>query len=328
MNFTNGDVGVSAIRNKLQKSTSLDLFKYAEDYLQQLEENGKYSNYKKNKAIISKLKLYTKKKTLSINNITIDFIKRYENYLIYELKNGTNTIHTNMKVLRKLVNDIYRNYNLNEINNPFKKYSFKSEQTNRPFLLEEEVNRIRDLKLNLLSPLYDTREMFLVECNSGLRISDILCLNWGNYNGNELTIRIRKTEKYLTIPLSDLLKRLIEKRRLLLLKNGVEYAKENYIFNFLKINIETASNRETLNAISSATAIINKKLKKIAKLAKIDKPLSTHVARHTFATLLMTKGAEIYQIKELLGHSNVKTTQIYAKLIDEKRQKAINLLND
>ncbi|MBE6221061.1 MAG: hypothetical protein E7127_05435 [Rikenellaceae bacterium] len=55
--------------------------------------------------------------------------------------------------------------------------------------------------------------------------------------------------------------------------------------------------------------------------------LAFHCARHTFATLALTQGADLYSISKLLGHTNVQTTQIYAAIIDQKKQAAVNLLN-
>ena len=80
-------------------------------------------------------------------------------------------------------------------------------------------------------------------------------------------------------------------------------------------------------AISSATAIINRRLKAIAIKAKIVKNISTHVGRHTFATNLITEGVDIYVVKELLGHQDLKITQIYAKVVDSKKAEAIKKLN-
>ena len=61
--------------------------------------------------------------------------------------------------------------------------------------------------------------------------------------------------------------------------------------------------------------------------AGIEKRISFHCARHTFATLALTRGADLYSISKLLGHANVKTTQVYAAIIDQRKKEAANLLN-
>ena len=65
----------------------------------------------------------------------------------------------------------------------------------------------------------------------------------------------------------------------------------------------------------------------LGKRAGIAKNISFHCARHTFATLALTQGADLYSISKLLGHTNVATTQIYATIIDQRKQAAANLLN-
>ena len=68
------------------------------------------------------------------------------------------------------------------------------------------------------------------------------------------------------------------------------------------------------------------RLKTIVKHAGIAKNVSFHVGRHTFATLTLTYGADLYTVSKLLGHCNIGTTQIYAKIVDENKRKAVNLV--
>ena len=73
---------------------------------------------------------------------------------------------------------------------------------------------------------------------------------------------------------------------------------------------------------------MNRTLKSWAKRAGITKAVTLHTARHTYATMLLTKGADLYTVSKLLGHSEVATTQIYAKIVDSKKAEAVNLLNN
>ena len=83
---------------------------------------------------------------------------------------------------------------------------FKREQTERTFLEIDEIRKIQNLRLRLQSPLYDAREVFLFECYTGIRISDILTLKWKNVMDDKISIRMRKTEKPLVIPMNDYIK--------------------------------------------------------------------------------------------------------------------------
>ena len=72
------------------------------------------------------------------------------------------------------------------------------------------------------------------------------------------------------------------------------------------------------------TQNVNPQLRKWAKMADVNKHITFHSARHTFATMLLTLGVDLYVVSKLLGHANVKTTQIYAKIVDQKKQEAVD----
>ena len=72
---------------------------------------------------------------------------------------------------------------------------------------------------------------------------------------------------------------------------------------------------------------MNDYLKEIAAICRIEKTLTYHTARHTFATMMLTLGADLYTTSKLLGHADVKMTQVYAKIINQKKDDAVNLVN-
>ena len=85
---------------------------------------------------------------------------------------------------------------------------------------------------------------------------------------------------------------------------------------------------EAYSQISSATAYINKNLKMLAKKAAIEKPLSFHITRHTWATRARRKGISIDKVSKLMGHAQLRETQIYAKIVNEELDKAMDVFND
>ncbi len=277
--ITDDEASISVIRNKLDNRTSFDVFEYADKEMELMFKRGQHATYKKYKSVIKKLKAYVKKDALPIKNVTLEFVKQYENHLLNEIKNNRNTVTVNLKALARLVNDIYRNYDLELNRNPFyKKFKMKREQTERVYLEADEVKKIEKLRLRSRYRTYDAKDVFLVECYTGLRISDILNLRWRNYNGTELSIRMRKTDKDHVIKVNNVVKGIIDKRRQILEVNNINITPDRYIFNILNVDLDKISPQDALNAISGATAIINKNLKKIAEKAKIQKNISTHVA--------------------------------------------------
>ena len=327
LSLKDDSVSIETIRNKINDRTSFDLFEYAERYIEDLRKNQKHATYKKYKSVVKKLRLYIGKDTLPIKSISLDFIKKYEDYLMKHIGNNRNTTTVNLKALAKLVGDIYRNYDMDETSNPFRKIKFKREHTERAYLEIDEIHKIQDFKLRLQSPLYDARELFLFECYTGIRISDILTLKWRNIVNGKISIRMRKTEKPLVVPMNDFVKSVLNKRRAIVENNGEQIHPDKYVFNILKVDVDKVNAQDALNAISSATAIINKQLKRIAEKVGIEKNISTHVGRHSYATALLTSDIPLPVIKEMLGHSDIKVTQLYTKVVDSKRDEVVNCLN-
>ena len=171
----------------------------------------------------------------------------------------------------------------------------------RTFLTIEEVRKLAETSIKRK----DVKRAFLFSCLCGLRFSDIKRLGWDNMQkdskGNVIAeIVQQKTGSLLYLPISqEALKQL----------PGSAGRQSGLVF-------------ATLPDASYTTKI----LKKWAQIAGIHKNVTFHVARHTFATLELTYGAELYTISKLLGHSDIKMTQIYADIINEKKLEAVNAI--
>jgi site-specific recombinase XerD len=96
----------------------------------------------------------------------------------------------------------------------------------------------------------------------------------------------------------------------------------------LSDDLNESDARDLDSAISSASAYINKNLKFIAQKAGIEKPLSFHISRHTWATRALRKGISIDKVSKLMGHAQIRETQIYAKIVSEELDKAMDVFND
>ena len=102
----------------------------------------------------------------------------------------------------------------------------------------------------------------------------------------------------------------------------------DYLFPMLSNDLNCNDPRAVDSALSSATAYINKNLKFIAEKVNIDKPLSFHISRHTWATRALRKGISIDKVSKLLGHAQLRETHIYAKIVNEDLDKAMDVFND
>lgn len=179
----------------------------------------------------------------------------------------------------------------------------KAAESTREYLTVDEIKKL------MASPCrYDIQRAFLFSCFCGLRLSDVKNLTWGNIfvdQGQQYArITIKKTRKPFIIPLSG---------------EAVKWMPE-------RGEAADTANVFDLTTVTDFSHAYN--LRKWAERAGITKHVTFHVARHTFATMMLTAGADLYTVSKLLGHSNVATTQIYAKIIDLKKVEAVNLVNN
>ncbi|MBX7153852.1 MAG: site-specific integrase [Bacteriodetes bacterium] len=171
--------------------------------------------------------------------------------------------------------------------------------TNRTYLTIEELRLLNATEC----PRPQVKLAFLFCCYTGLRISDVKRLTKQNLIHGELVFKQQKTKEPVTLPLS---------------KNALKYLPEN----------KTKDYNTPLFGLFTDDWKTNKWLKVWAKNAGITKNITFHVARHTYATLSLTYGADLFTISKLLGHTDIKHTQIYTKVIDSKKRQAVDLLPD
>ena len=107
-----------------------------------------------------------------------------------------------------------------------------------------------------------------------------------------------------------------------------EVQPDNFIFPYITDKNEIDTPLKLHNTVGKKTALLNKYLKELANLAGISKKLTMHVSRHTFATEALRRGVRIEYVSKLLGHADLKETQIYTKIINEELDKAMEVFND
>ncbi len=215
---------------------------------------------------------------------------------------SNNSVVSYYGTLRTAINRAYKEGIITV--NPTKEFDFASK-------VRQEPSRREYLTIDELKTLINTecrheivKRAFLFSCLCGLRVSDIRKLRWCDLqrSGGRVRIEItmQKTKEPLYLPISDeALKWLPERGE----ANG-----SDFIFPL------------------THEGTVNDTLQHWAKVAGITKHISFHVSRHTHATMMLTLGADLYTVSKLLGHKNIATTQIYAKIVDKKKEEAIGLI--
>ena len=324
LNLESTDKTITArgLKNKVNGLPPTNFFTFTLQTLADYNAQKMFGTHDKAKSIINKIETFNGSKNLFLQDITTGFLSKYETYCRTEWENKTNTIHKDMKFIRKVYNDAIRLDLIEFQKNPFLKYKLKVEKTQRTFLTEDELTKISKVVCTKGTRLELHRDMFVFAAYAGgLRVSDVLQLKWKNLDKSHINITIKKTGNQISIKAPDKALEIINKYK------PKKVIPNNYIFSMLPNGLNEDDLRLLDNAISSATAYINKNLKTLAEKAKIQKTISFHISRHTFATRALKKGISIDKISKLMGHAQIKETQIYAKIVNEELDKAMDVFN-
>ncbi|ADV44780.1 site-specific integrase [Bacteroides helcogenes] len=285
------------------------------NYIEKIVQSGSTNRAKKDilQAIIHHLKRYDPQGIL-LEKIDKSYILGFIEYLKkakQQHHKAEKGLHTNtqlyyFKMLRYCLNHAVSEEYISE--NPINK--IKNEEKPKNHKREREYLTISELKRLVRTPFYNKllKQAFLFSCFCGLRHCDIAALKWKNIHYDDahnasLSIVQQKTQEAISLPLSH---------------EAVKYLPER----------DMAQDDDTVFAGLISLSRSNIILDKWAKQADIQKHITFHVARHTHATMLLTLGADLYTVSKLLGHTNIQTTQIYAKIVDESKVKAIALIPD
>lgn len=286
------EISLELLKEKCTTLSSSSFISYIQEFVN--ASNIKETTRKNRLTTCSLIAMFRPHATFK--DVNSRFVFEFERFL-YNKNLQMNTVAKHMKHLRLFVNSSIDNGYLNAEDYAFKRYRIKTKEFKHAFLTNEEVNKLEQINLiNRQISLQHTLEAFLFCCYTGLRYSDFTSLTEENVveidNKTWIVFRSVKTDVEVKLPLNLL----FEGKPLILLKKHMRHLKK---FFTLKSN-----------------SAVNKELIRIGKLAKIEKHFSFHSARHTNATLLMEKGANITTVQKLLGHRSISTTQIYSQILE------------
>jgi integrase len=255
---------------------------------------GTYRKYRRVRNHIANfIASHYKRKDMAMKELTEDFIRQFDIYLRTVVGIKQITIWMYMIALKTIVTRAHSNGYLNR--NPFAMYHIVREVSERHFLTEEELHTIINHPLSNPS-LVTIRDIFVFDCLTGISYADtknITTDNLENINGSWWIVSKRqKTKVPFRVKLLDSAYRIIER---------YEPVREG---------------NRLLNLCNNTSA--NRKLRQIVRECGINKRITWHCSRHSFATLALTKGMPIETVSKILGHTNIITTQIYAKITAEK----------
>ena len=236
-----------------------------------------------------------KRNDLKLTELTYLVIREFDLYLRTVVGQNSNTATKTMKTFKTITLLGQKMGVL--LHDPFMNHRFHLEPVNRGFLTDEEILLIANKEIGI-PRLELVRDIFIFSCFTGLAYIDVSNLTPDHIitlgDKQWIMTQRQKTSVETNILLLDIPKAIIDKY------NPAYPKRENKLFPIL-------SNQK-----------MNAYLKEIADLCGIKKNLTFHLARHTFATMSLSKGVPMESVSKMLGHTNIKTTQIYARITNKK----------
>lgn len=289
---------------RMNPEIRVSFYAFAENEITLLKQkNASKETIRSYNSYISKLKKYSP--TLSFGEITRDFINAYHAYMVSN-GNKKNTTHKALSWMRTLLKRAIENGIIRE--NPMQGIILSKEPGTREALTSEELAELEKLLLSdkIKGFRLRTLKSFLFCCYTGLRYSDVKNIRFNNLstqtlNGKQwrfINLEMQKTQTTIEIPLID--------KAVSLIDESLPHGK------IFRVPSNQAANRS---------------LKDLADSAKIKKTVTFHVSRHTFAVIAITEGFPIEVVSKLMGHTDLKTTMIYAKVVNKVKAEYMDRLN-
>lgn len=310
------------IKQAITGRSSESFFPYALNFIKNYESSGQIGTFYRYRAVIAKLEAFVGTHDFTLDDIDLYFLKKYEAHLRDQLNNAPNTIQSNMKVLRRIINEAANDELMPFEKNPFLRYKLHVVKTEIEFLTEEELTAIENLNLVPGSMKFHHRNIYIFAAYAGgIRISDIITLTWKNFDGERILINTKKTGSVISVMLPRKALEIIN------LYQKPDQQPHHFIFPFLSNDTDYSNPVALLQATKKVTSFTNNDLIDLAKAAGINKHIHFHTSRHTWATRALRKGMRIEYVSKLMGHASIKTTQVYAKIVNEELDKAMDVFN-
>ena len=301
---------------------NLNLIDHADKYKTELKNNEQFRSEATYSALINHLKGFSKSNSIGFEKVTPEFLKEFEKYLSRKGL-ATSSIGIYMRNVRRIFNVAIADKIISSDIYPFgrNKYSPPATRKAKKALSIEDIKKLYDYKAVSVQEQWAKDMWFFSYSANGMNMKDIALLKYENIQGDEISFTREKTkhstrdgQRIIQIILNDELKRIIAKW------GNKRQLPKNYIFNILK---EPDNPLQVYRDVNQAIKTINKYIKRIAIDQQLSRIPTTNFARHSFSTVLKRAGVSIEMISEQLGHSSIKTTQIYLDSFEKEQRKEI-----
>lgn len=285
------------------------VIKFFDEIIEELEMAGRMGNAKAYRETKNAMTRFTGNKKTLFRDITPAFLEKFEAYM-RSRGNEDGGIAVKMRELRALFNKAIRRKLITQELYPFKDYKISKLKPikNKRALTVEDFKKIRDLDLSDNLYLIEAQHYFLFSFYSrGMNFADMMKLKWSDIVDNRIYYTRAKTKGKFNIEIIPEIQKILDYYK-------TQNRPTEYVFPILLKDSLTPKQIDYRK--HQVLGRYNYKLKQIAELTKVEKHLTTYVARHSFATILKQIGTSTDVISELMGHSDVQITMTYLKEFD------------
>lgn len=306
MELQQKDISSKIIRRQIKAKKGASFFTQAAVFIENLRKQGKYNRVNTEQPRINRFRTFLNDKDIVFPEITIGLLAKFKAYLKGTHHVGDRTVTNYMITIRIIFNQAIAEGLVDQKYYPFGKGKIKVKGPNstKIGLNAEEVKVLETLDLSS-HPAYwtHTRNIWLVSFYfAGMRVSDVLRLKHSDFQDERLHYTMGKNAKSGSLKVSDKVIKILEQYP----KTGTH----DFIFPELQQLTDLKDRYEMERVISASVTRLNKTLKKLAEVAGISKPLSMHIARHTFGNLSGDK-IPIQLLQKLYRHTSITTTMGY-----------------
>lgn len=285
----------------VKKSTDVTFLEYTQKQVNEMKALKRIGNARSYEGIIQVLKKYLKGKGLRFEEISYDFLNKFEFHYLSKAGNSKNGLAVYMRAIRAIYNKAIKDGLVEQKFYPFTLYKIKTEPTQKRAISFDKLQLIEKLEFNDDDSLFHTQNYFLMSFYlMGISFTDLAHLTRKDIIDGRISFSRQKTHRKYDMAITSKAQGIIDYYL-------TTFPKSTFIFPI----ITQTDPLKQYAQVQEARKRFNKRLKKIAEMCGIENNLTSYVSRHSFATLAKNKGIPITAISEMLGHESVKTTQVY-----------------
>ena len=283
-------------------------------YAERLEvfkaNSNDFRRWKRYNSVYNNLRKFLKGKDHRFDELTHEFVDKYRNHRLKLGRNG----NTDFKKMSPILNEAIRRGYYEGPNLLMEEARrVKRRKKRKEALTLAELERLKNLELPEGSLIWHVRNFFILNFYfHGMRAGDSFMLKHRQIQEGRIFYEMEKTEKLASFK--------IPRDAYYFLNHYLhpDVSPDQFVFPFLSNDTDYSDATFLVKQLESKTALVNKYLRKIAELAEIDKHITTHVARHTFASFARDRIGDISKIQAFLKHSSIRETEIYLSDLTDK----------